>query len=93
MIPVPLGELADLLGVAPTGGDPSALVTSVVADSRAVGPGALFVAYVVPLLVRGGTLQWVGAVATLAVMAATRSIGWAIAAGVAAAWVVWLLAA
>lgn len=55
-------------------------------------PGALFVAYVVPLLARGGALQWVGAAATLAVMAATRSIGWAIAAGVAAAWAVWLLA-
>lgn len=56
-------------------------------------PGAMFVAYVVPLLARGGPQQWAGAAATLAAMAATRSIGWAIAAGVAAAWAVWLLIA
>ncbi|WP_375423112.1 UDP-N-acetylmuramoyl-tripeptide--D-alanyl-D-alanine ligase [uncultured Friedmanniella sp.] len=46
MIPVALGDLVALLGVPLTAGDPAALVTSVVADSRAVGPGALFVALV-----------------------------------------------
>lgn len=46
MIPVPLGELAAVLGVALTAGDPDVLVTSVVADSREVRPGALFVALV-----------------------------------------------
>lgn len=49
-------------------------------------PGTLFVSYVVPALVAGGALQWVGAAATLAIMAATRSMGWAVILGTAAAW-------
>ncbi len=52
-------------------------------------PGTLFVAYVVPTVVRGGPVQWVGAAATVVVMAATRSLAGAILAGVAAAWLVW----
>ena len=44
MIGVSLGELAALLGTGLTTGDPDAVVTSVVADSRQVEPGALFVA-------------------------------------------------
>jgi UDP-N-acetylmuramoyl-tripeptide--D-alanyl-D-alanine ligase len=39
-----LGEVAEAVGVPLTTGDPDALVTSVVADSRAVVPGSLFVA-------------------------------------------------
>ncbi len=52
-------------------------------------PGTLFVAYVVPILEHGGVTQWVGAIATITVMAMSRSLTWAIAAGVAAAWAVW----
>ncbi len=44
MIGLSVGEVADLVGATLTAGDPSALVTSAVSDSRAVGPGALFVA-------------------------------------------------
>ncbi len=52
-------------------------------------PGTLFIAYVVPTVLRAGPVQWVGAAATVAVMAATRSLAGAILAGVAAAWLVW----
>ena len=52
-------------------------------------PGALFVAYVVPALALGRPPQWAGAVVTLAVMAATRSLIAAIGFGTAAAWFVW----
>lgn len=44
MIPVSVAEVAALLDTGLTGGDPGAVVTSVVADSRLVTPGALFVA-------------------------------------------------
>ena len=45
MIPLPVAELAAVLGADLVGpGEPAALVTSVTADSRSVGPGALFVA-------------------------------------------------
>ncbi|MFL6027974.1 MAG: UDP-N-acetylmuramoyl-tripeptide--D-alanyl-D-alanine ligase, partial [Friedmanniella sp.] len=44
MIPLSVAEVATLLGTALTTGDPTAVVSSVVADSRLVQPGALFVA-------------------------------------------------
>jgi UDP-N-acetylmuramoyl-tripeptide--D-alanyl-D-alanine ligase len=46
MIPVSLGELADLLGARVAGADatPDALATGLVVDSRQVVPGSLFVA-------------------------------------------------
>ena len=44
MIALSLGELAAVLGTELTAGDPATLVTAVVADSRQVQPGALFVA-------------------------------------------------
>jgi uncharacterized membrane protein len=49
-------------------------------------PGALFVAYVAPPLVGGGPAFWIGAVAGVAVQVATRNMGLAILAGVAAVW-------
>lgn len=52
-------------------------------------PGALFVAYVVPALASGGPRQWLGAAITAAAMRATGSMGVAIIAGVAAAWLAW----
>ncbi len=52
-------------------------------------PGTLFVSYVVPALMQGGLQPWVGAVATVGVMAWTRNLSLAIIAGTAAAWVVW----
>jgi uncharacterized membrane protein len=54
-------------------------------------PGTLFVSFVVPALVSGGLQPTVGAAATAGVMLTTRSMPLAIACGVAAAWVVWLL--
>lgn len=54
-------------------------------------PGALFVSYVVPALVAGGTQQWVGAVVTAGLMVATRQVSVAILGGTAAAWAVWSL--
>ncbi|SDS08746.1 UDP-N-acetylmuramoyl-tripeptide--D-alanyl-D-alanine ligase [Friedmanniella luteola] len=44
MIGLSVAEVAEVVGAELTAGDPDALVTSVVADSRAVVPGALFVA-------------------------------------------------
>jgi UDP-N-acetylmuramoyl-tripeptide--D-alanyl-D-alanine ligase len=44
VIALPVAEVAAVLGTDLTAGDPGALVTSVVADSRLVQPGALFVA-------------------------------------------------
>jgi uncharacterized membrane protein len=52
-------------------------------------PGTLFVSFVVPALAAGGAQQWVGAAATVAIMAATRNLSIAILAGTAAAWAVW----
>ncbi len=49
-------------------------------------PGALFVAYVTPPLVMGSWPAWLGGVAVVAVQVATRNIGLAILAGVAAVW-------
>ena len=54
-------------------------------------PGALFVSYVAPMLVGGGPHRWAGALATVAVMVATRSMSLAIVGGTAAAWAVWAL--
>lgn len=54
-------------------------------------PGTLFVSYVAPALASGGLQQWVGAAATLALMAATGSFAGAIFGGTAAAWLVWSL--
>jgi uncharacterized membrane protein len=50
-------------------------------------PGCIFAAYVIPSLLAGPAQNIVGALATLAVMAAFRSLGLSIAAGVAATWV------
>lgn len=52
-------------------------------------PGTLFVSYVAPALAAGGLQQWVGALATVAVMLATRNLTLAILGGTAAAGVVW----
>lgn len=49
-------------------------------------PGALFVAYVAPPLVAGSWPAWIGAVAVVGVQLATRNLGVAICAGVAAVW-------
>jgi len=53
-------------------------------------PGTLFVSYVAPALATGGLQQWVGALATVAVMLATRNLALAILGGTAAAGVVWV---
>lgn len=52
-------------------------------------PGTLFVSYVAPALAAGGVQHWVGALATVAVMLATRNLALAILGGTAAAGVVW----
>jgi UDP-N-acetylmuramoyl-tripeptide--D-alanyl-D-alanine ligase len=44
VIPLRVADVAAVLGTRLTAGDPEAIVTSVVADSRLVQPGALFVA-------------------------------------------------
>jgi branched-subunit amino acid transport protein len=49
-------------------------------------PGALFMAYVTPPLVAGALPAWVGALAVIGVQLATRNLGVAICAGVAAVW-------
>jgi uncharacterized membrane protein len=49
-------------------------------------PGALFAAYVTPSLVAGGVSTWIGTLAVVAMQLATRNMGLAILAGVAAAW-------
>lgn len=50
-------------------------------------PGCIFAAYVIPSLLSGPAQNFIGALATLAVMAAFRNLGLSIAAGVAATWV------
>ena len=52
-------------------------------------PGALFVSYVVPALVAGGALQWVGGLATVAIMVACRDLSLAVLGGTAVAWAWW----
>lgn len=52
-------------------------------------PGTLFVSFVLPALFTGGVHPWVGAAATIGVVAATRSLALAILAGTAAAWLAW----
>lgn len=54
-------------------------------------PGTLFVSFVIPALVNGRPHSWVGAIVTLAVMAWSRTLAWAILAGTAAAWLTWSL--
>lgn len=49
-------------------------------------PGALFMAYVTPPLVAGALPAWIGAAIVVAVQLATRNIGIAICAGIAAVW-------
>jgi branched-subunit amino acid transport protein len=49
-------------------------------------PGALFAAYVTPPLVAGSWPAWAGAAAVVGVQLATRNLGLAICAGVAAVW-------
>jgi branched-subunit amino acid transport protein len=49
-------------------------------------PGALFAAYVTPSLVAGGGPAWIGALVVIAMQIATRNLGLAIVAGVAAVW-------
>ena len=49
-------------------------------------PGALFMAYVTPPLVAGALPAWIGAAAVVGVQLATRNLGLAICAGVAAVW-------
>lgn len=66
---------------------PSPMVRSIMAYI----PGTLFVSFVVPALVQGGVQPSVGAVATAVIMLVSRNMTFAIAGGVGAAWVVWLL--
>lgn len=66
-------------------------VPPVVRDALSYIPGALFVSYVVPALASGGLQQWVGAMATLVIMLATRQMAVAILGGTAAAWMVWAI--
>lgn len=49
-------------------------------------PGTLFAAYLAPPLLAGGPAAWIGATAVVAAQIATRNMGLAILAGVAAAW-------
>ncbi|WP_088345792.1 MULTISPECIES: AzlD domain-containing protein [Rhodomicrobium] len=49
-------------------------------------PGALFAAYVTPSLVAGGVPALIGALAVASMQIATRNLGLAIVAGVAAVW-------
>ncbi|MGG5809858.1 AzlD family protein [Falsiroseomonas sp. CW058] len=49
-------------------------------------PGALFMAYVTPPLVAGSVPAWAGAAVVVGVQLATRNLGIAICAGVAAVW-------
>lgn len=49
-------------------------------------PGTLFAAYVTPPLVAGALPAWIGAAAVVGVQLATRNLGLAIVAGVAAVW-------
>jgi branched-subunit amino acid transport protein len=49
-------------------------------------PGALFMAYVTPPLVAGSVPAWAGTVVVVGVQLATRNLGVAICAGVAAVW-------
>lgn len=57
-----------------------------VRDVLAFIPGTLFMAYVAPAVVHGGPAQAVAAAVTAAVMVGTRSIPWALVAGIGAAW-------
>jgi uncharacterized membrane protein len=50
-------------------------------------PGCIFASYVIPALLAGPPQNWVGAAATMAVMAASRNLGLSIAAGVVAIFV------
>ena len=52
-------------------------------------PGTLFVSFVLPALVRGGTPTAAGAVVTLLVMLRTRSFPLSMLAGTSAVWAVW----
>jgi uncharacterized membrane protein len=54
-------------------------------------PGCIFIAYVVPAMLRGSPATWMGAVATLLTMSLSRNLGASIAAGVAATWSVTVL--
>lgn len=61
-------------------------ITPSPAIRRALGhlPGCIFTAYVIPALLSGPAEDWVGAAATLAVMAKSRNLGLSIATGVIA---------
>lgn len=52
-------------------------------------PGTLFMAYVAPALAQGRWPEWIGAVATVAIMIGTRQMSAAILGGTAVAWLVW----
>jgi uncharacterized membrane protein len=54
-------------------------------------PGALFVSFVMPSVVAGGTKEWMGAAVTVVVARLTGSLMWPIFAGTAATWVMWTL--
>ena len=62
-----------------------------VRDMLAYVPGALFVSYIVPALASGGIQQWIGALATLAIMLATQKMAVAVLGGTAAAYAIWVL--
>jgi uncharacterized membrane protein len=52
-------------------------------------PGALFVSFVVPAVMAGGTKEWIGAGVALVTARLTNSIVWPIITGTAAAWIAW----
>lgn len=52
-------------------------------------PGTLFVAYVAPALAQGRLPEWIGTVATLAIMIGSGQMAAAILGGTAVAWLVW----
>lgn len=66
---------------------PSPLVRSVLTYV----PGTLFVSYVIPAIVHGGSQPLAGSAATLLAMIVTRNLIAAMVCGVGAAWAVWLL--
>ena len=55
-------------------------------------PGAIFVAFLAPVLARGGWAAWVAAAAAVAAQAAFGRLALSIAAGVAALWLVQVVA-
>lgn len=54
-------------------------------------PGALFVSFLVPVLMAGEAKEWIGAAVALVTARLTNSIVWTIVTGTSAAWIAWYL--